>query len=396
MALPSSQINEINKLLLAYSAGKYHKKGRISTQRNEFDTIISALNMLGEELFATTVSRNYFSSIYDSVADMLFVLSPGGMVQDINKAAVNILKYKAGFLHGKNISFINSRQASNIFTTIKKQLKEKPSCSIETFFTTSGKTLVPVACTCSKIFDRNDIFKGYLLIAEDISGRKASEQKFLRAIIDTQEKERLRISKDMHDSMGLHLAAQKMYIGSLQTQLQPLEGNLKKAIQSLNELNTTAIANMRSACFDLMPSALEKNGIDMALRELLQKLKLQNVLNFHYQYNIDFPLQGKSLEITIYRIIQEFINNTIKHAMACNVYINISFYQENIRLHIVDDGIGFDLNDSSKNRLENNSPEASIGHGLNNIATRVNALNGILNISSKINKGTQLEVLFPI
>jgi len=387
MLMHADQIREINKLLLAYSAGEYDKKGRISHRRDEIDMIIAGVNMLGEELLTTTVSRDYFSSIYNAVADMVFVVSSKGIVEDMNSAVSNILNFKASDLVKQPIKKVITPHNSTFFTGIKKKLSTKrKSYTFETQFTSSKKQLIPVSCSCTKIIDRKERFKGYLIIAEDITERKETEKLILRTIVETQEKEQKRVADDLHDSLGQELSMVMLLFSSLEQHGSGEDNRLKEVLENCKSLLGNSIDQLRAICFDLMPASLESGGINDALQELINKLSAQSFIHFHYDYPDNFPPLMKSLEIVLYRVAQEFINNTIKHANASNIHIKFSCNSDKVYFSFFDDGCGFKLNN---NKLKK-------GRGLNNIESRVMAFNGTFKVISKINEGTKLLVTFSI
>jgi len=386
MPLPDDQIKEIHDLLLAYAAGEYHKKGKVSYRRDEIDMIIAGVNMLGEELLAITVSRDYFNSIYSAVADMVFVVSSKGIVEDVNSAVSNILNFETSDLVKQPIKKIITPDNASFFSDIKKKLSTKSkSYTFETQFHSSNSRLIPVSCSCTKIIDRKDQFKGYLIIAEDITERKETEQLILRTIVDTQEKEQKRIVVDLHDSLGQELSMIKLVLNAIEEHCSGAGKKLEEGFENCQSMLDNSIVHLRSICFDMMPTSLESGGINDALRELIKKLSPQNSIHCHYDCpDKSLPLM-KSHEIVLYRIAQEFINNSTKLANARNIYIKLSCNSDKVNFSLSDDGCGFKIND---NKLKK-------GRGLNNMESRVRAFNGTFKMMSEINDGTKLLVTFP-
>ncbi|PCH97995.1 MAG: hypothetical protein COB85_02290 [Bacteroidetes bacterium] len=380
------QIKEIQNLLVAYGAGEYHKQGKISAQRDEIDMIISGINLLGEELLATTVSRDYFSGIYNSVADMVFVVSPRGMIQDVNNAVGSVLDFEKTTLIEQSINTITEQGGRSFFNEVKKNLAAgKQSFTKEIRFTASDKRLIPVSCSCSKIIDQNSKLKGYLIVAEDISERKETEKRILRTIVDTQEKEQKRVAADLHDSLGQELSTVKLLLSAINEGMLSSDDKYKEAYETCKSILDSSIINLRSICFDLMPASLENGGIHMALEELVDRLSKQSLIKFSYKCSGSLPILEKSLEIVIYRIAQEFINNSIKHAHAGKVKIALTCSTTHISFSIKDNGIGFDIANA----------RASAGRGLSTMSSRAKAFNGSMKLNSKPGKGTQLLVTFP-
>jgi len=381
------QIKEIRNLLVAYAAGEYHKQGKISEQRDEIDMIISGINLLGEELLATTVSRDYFNSIYSSVADMVFVVSAKGVIEDTNSAAGNILHFNTTDLIGNPLNSIAEPGGKSFFNGIKKNLSSgEKSCNCEGRFVSSDNTLIPVSCSCSKIIDKNNKFKGYLIIAEDITERKETEKLILRTIVDTQEKEQKRFSLDLHDGLGSELSTVKLLLSAISESLSSSNNKYKEAYETCKSLIDSSIVSLRAICFDLMPASLEKGGINMALKELMDRLGKQSLINFNYNCPDSLPELEKSLEIVIYRIAQESMANVIKHAKATKIDMNLSCDSNVIIFVIRDNGRGFKV---SNNKLKR-------GRGLSNMSSRVKAFNGTFQLTSKMNQGTKLLITFPI
>ena len=122
----------------------------------------------------------------------------------------------------------------------------------------------------------------------------------------------------------------------------------------------------------------------MAIKELILKTE---VANFSIIFNdkIELAPLEKAVEIAVYRIIQEFINNSIKHSKATKILIDLKNEDDSLLLNLKDNGIGFNINDLTLR-----------GQGLRNIKTRIKSFNGNVNIKSIINKGTEFDIEIPI
>lgn len=387
MAIPPSQIKEINKLLLAYGAGQYHKKGKVSKNRDEIDSIIIGVNMLGEELLSTTVSRDYFRSIYDSVANMVFVLTPAGLISDANKPVFDALGITMEEMNGRPLDSFVIKGKKSFFREIKKMLnKEETYNAKEAFLNQSPGTDVPLNCSCSIIIDKNEKHVGYLVVAEDITEKKETEKLILRTIVDTQEKEQKRVAEDLHDSLGQELSTVKLLLSAISESFDSTDNKYLEAYETCKSLLDRSIVNLRSICFDLMPASLENGGINVALEELTDRLSKQSIIKFSYTCKNRLPVLGKSLEIVIYRIAQEFINNTIKHANATSLIITLSGNSSQVSFSIKDNGKGFDTSNA----------KTPSGRGLSTMDSRARAFNGTMKLVSKPGKGTELLAVFPL
>lgn len=375
------RLNEISFQLSEYSLGKFEKRLAMSPNRDEVDAIISGINMLGEELEAITISRNYFTNIFHSVSDMVFILNQKGEIKDANKSAEEQLKYKPGSLIGKRIYDLLKGSLS-YFRNIIKQLKENDSLVInESVIRTKTGAIIPVRISASYFKDE---MKNQFIIftVSDITYRIKTENLIIRAIIDTQEAERQRLAKDFHDSILQQLSGIKFSISSTAN----LEKNQKKKsilLQS-NEALTDVIVDMRNICFNLMPNTLKEFGLVKAVKEFSNHILHHKKINFIIEQNSRLPEFSHEVKIDIYRVIQEFITNAIKHGDADKITVTFSCNKKILKIILVDNGKGFDCKQSNK------------GMGLQNVESRVKSHRGSLKIASNIDKGTSYTISIPL
>lgn len=375
------RFKQLNDVLANFSIGNFDVSMPLSEALDEVDTITAGITMLGEELKATTISRDYFLSIYDSVAEMLFVLDESGTIIDTNVAVEKKLLFRKEDIIGKTF-FETTGNPEKLFKNIFFNLwSDNQSIRIETTFRKiTDNAHVPVNCSCSAIFDNKKNKSGYLIIASDISERKETEKLILRTIVETQENEQKRVAEDLHDSLGQELSTVQMLISTLKSN----KTHQEELLDSCLEILGTSITNLRDICFNLMPSALQNYGLFSALEQLVRRLESHSPLKIKLVADDNISIKNKSLEVVLYRIIQEFINNTIKHACAKNIKIELYHRNNRITLVIQDDGKGFDID------------QVSDGNGLSNMESRAKAYNGDFLLFSTPNKGTKFEVNIPL
>jgi len=229
----------------------------------------------------------------------------------------------------------------------------------------------------------------FLLIAFAIYGyfryrikslEKAQKER-LQIILHTQEEERKRIARDMHDDLGASLSTIQLYLSAKSADNEPSAE--KKMRENTLTLIKGVIRSVRQILFNLSPKSLEENGYIAAVEELIQRIEQTEVMQFHLDvYNFPERLPAQ-YEMTLYRLTQELMNNTIKYSRAKNVTLQL-FYRENkIIFMYEDDGIGFD---KAKN---------SAGYGLKNIESRVASLNGTLELDTHIGRGVNYLIEIP-
>jgi two-component system NarL family sensor kinase len=205
------------------------------------------------------------------------------------------------------------------------------------------------------------------------------EQEKLRnkMIIEAEEKERTRIAKDLHDSLGQMLAAVKMNLNSISVSNE--NEQFKKTTQILDD----TISEMRSISHAMMPESLVKNGLAKALMDISNHVEAkQTKVNVAVENWTGWNTTG---EYVLYRIVQELLNNTLKHAEAKNVNIELNQFDDEINLIYEDDGKGFNMNNIK-----------SDGIGLQNMNNRISSINGNIEFDSKPGVGTTAIISIPL
>lgn len=212
--------------------------------------------------------------------------------------------------------------------------------------------------------------------------RARSAQQQYRLVLDTEQRERVRIARDLHDSIGQMLSAVKMQLSAMPTDAAPApQKNMRQAQEMLDQ----AITEVRTISHNLIPEALHF-GIAGALEELCSRMSTGPV---QVALFIDESLKAgrfdRQFELSLYRIVQEVVHNMLKHAAARQITIRAEQKNRSVLLDIRDDGKGFDTE-----RIHE-----STGIGWKNIFARVRLLNGKMNIHSERIKGTQIQIILP-
>jgi two-component system, NarL family, sensor kinase len=201
------------------------------------------------------------------------------------------------------------------------------------------------------------------------------------AVIKGQESERSRLARDLHDGLGGLLSGIKFSLNSMTGNMILSEQNANTFSVALNQLDS-AISEMRRVAHSMMPEALLKFGLKDALQDFCEGITQTGKLKVRFQA---LGLEGRleqSTEVTLYRITQELLNNTMKHAQATEAHVQLMQDENMLTLTVEDNGKGFNIND-----LQNNK-----GAGISNVESRVAYLNGKLDIKSDDTHGTSVEV----
>ncbi len=213
---------------------------------------------------------------------------------------------------------------------------------------------------------------------EKLQSYKENEARLVKenrhSIISGEEKERSRISKDLHDGLGPLLT-------TLRINLQSSELHKKTKDQLLVQLDDT-INEVRRISNNLMPSVLVDFGAGEAVGNLVNQMKGDIAIRYKHDMSSSSAI-SEEIHLTIYRIVQEALNNALKHSICKEIKISISEFEDHIGLYISDDGDGFDPS----------KPHA--GNGLRNMQERVKLVNGSFDIHSSGEKGTTIEIEIP-
>jgi two-component system, NarL family, sensor kinase len=205
------------------------------------------------------------------------------------------------------------------------------------------------------------------------------------AMLQGQEEERSRLAKDLHDGLGGLLSGVKFSLSNMKDNLIITPDNMTVFERSLDMLDTS-IKELRRVAHNMMPELLTKFGLDEALKEYCNSINATNLLSVKYQsIGMDTRIE-KSSEIIIYRIIQELLNNIMKHAAAKEATVQLVKEEGRLSIIVEDDGKGFDTA-----LIKNNK-----GAGLTSIQSRVDYLKGQLDIHSETGKGTLVNIEFNI
>jgi signal transduction histidine kinase len=208
----------------------------------------------------------------------------------------------------------------------------------------------------------------------------------VQAVLKGEEQERSRLAKDLHDGLGGMLSGIKFSFQTMKGNLIMTPQNQQTFERSMDMLDSS-IKEMRRVAHNMMPESLVRFGLETALKDYCNDINSSGALQISYQSigleDYDFE---QTMAITIYRIIQELINNILKHASAKTAIVQVTKSDSLLAITVEDDGKGFDpgIFDQSK------------GMGWINIRNRVDFLKGKLDVNSQADNGTSVQIEFTI
>lgn len=206
-----------------------------------------------------------------------------------------------------------------------------------------------------------------------------------KAVLAAEEKERQRIARDLHDGVGQMMSVAKMNLSAFESDLQFLDKDQQESFEKIINLVDESCKEVRNVSHNMMPNALLKNSLAIAIKDFVDKIEKRSLKVRVYTEGLDDRMDS-NLEIILYRVIQECVNNVIKHAEASRLDISVLKDNEGISATIEDNGKGFDIGD--KDKFE--------GIGLKNIITRIEYLKGMVDFDSSPGRGTLIALNVPL
>jgi PAS domain S-box-containing protein len=329
-------------------------------------------------------SEEQYRRLFEQNPYPMLIFDPDSdIIVQVNRAAVNMYGYSVEEFKEMTIyefhppdgrkdlkqRLIKGRNGLKYYSEINHQTK-------------IGKKLV-VNITALDIQYKGD--KRRLVVINDITEQKKAEERVIGSVIEGSENERRRIAKELHDGLGQFLTAASLNLDSVYDELTTLPENKLKQYEKGLKLLRNAIIESRRISQNLLPKAIEDFGLGLAVQSLVDDISGSSDIEMSYSDNLNGVVLGENVELNIYRIIQEGVNNAVRHAGCTRIDIQLILDEKQLICTIEDNGSGFEI-----------APGESQGLGITNIKNRVNALSGDVEISSTIGKGTLITVIVPV
>ena len=423
----------------AQEIGRGQLKTRIDIHtRDEVGILADAFNRMATDLSRTTVSKTYVDNIIESMLDTLIVVNPDITIRTVNRAALDLLGYSESELIGKPVSHVLIEEKSET-STIDGLMYRGSLGNLEKTYMTREGARIPVLVSGAVMRGEHSGIEGVVCVARDIRERKHAERALQKAydemerrvdertaellaanrllkkeiaghrrteaalrqsehrlrrlsshILTAQEKERRRISMELHDDLGQSLSLLKVQLSSIQHRLDGKETVITHDLQETRQYLDFVIESVRRLSRDLSPSLLEDLGLTAAIQWLIDDFAR------HYKFEIFREIEtidaffSLEKQIIIYRIFQEIMSNIAKHAGAERVRVRIQPCDKSIAVRVADDGSGFNLKKLSARHA------AEKGMGLAAMQERVLMLGSSLDIAAQEGMGTRIRFDIPL
>jgi PAS domain S-box-containing protein len=355
-------------------------------QRDELYRYRTELEKLVEERTNELISlfesvrenETNFRNIFNGTSDGMFISDRNYKILEVNDTFLKQFSIDRNIVLKEDLIEYVMPTFKNVIGERRKLLGEGIAVGnfeIEILSPYSGRIIPIEISSVPIIFNRQ---QAILTIVRDITERKFLSRRLIETIIQTEEIERTRIAKDLHDEIGPLMSALKIYVTSfVENENIDKKNNIAGHISVIIRDMIESIKNISN---DMSPHILVNFGLIAAIQNI-SDLFTRNIA-IHLQSNIGKIRFPEIVESVIYRVIKELINNTIKHARARDIYINLNYSSMSLDCHYKDNGIGFDMNNYF------NAPAA--GMGLSNIKSRIQSLGGRLEIITSPGNGFEL------
>lgn len=343
-------------------------------------------------------ARSALAAIVESSSDAIISATMDGIINGWDRGAEHLYGYHASEAIGRPVSLIVPPDRVDELSIVLAQMRKGESVEhVETVRRHKHGHLIDISVSVSPIRDASGVTTGALSIAHDIGKRKRLEreraehqEELTTRVLQAQEHERQRIARELHDDTAQSLSSLLINLDLLETQLPDSEPALRVGFDRVRDIARRALDSTRTLAHGLRPTILDDFGLDAALEWI--------AVDHSRTFGVPVRVAAKELppgrlglegELAIFRIAQEALTNSGRHAGATAVCVTLSSSRRTVKLVVEDNGKGFDVDS-----LAGASRES--GLGLHGIQERVQLLGAVLDVQSAPGKGTRIAVSVPL
>ncbi len=393
-------LRPLNPMLDAISSmGRGDFKTRLPKfQIPDFDLISDNFNKMGAKLERNINENLRLALIAEQTADAVAIYDDKQKIRFWNKSAERIFGYKKNEVMGQHANLIVPKNLRREFKDYADLARKKQAVLYyETKRKAKNGRLIDLSISRSPLVDPNSKkVVGDIVSMRDISEkilaersqRELQQNRELTAIIQEHvEDERKSLARELHDELGQYVSAIKIFSQNILNRTKGKDKAISDSATTVISAANQIYDGMHSIIKKLRPGSLDNLGLTETLRDMVNSWNQQyEKLNVKLKIDGDIDQLGEMANINIYRIIQEGMNNCVKHANASLVNIKLSMKKDQLTLLFKDNGVGFD-----KKILKSTKQFGLVG-----IDERVKALNGQFEVVSEIDHGTEIRIILPI
>jgi len=342
------------------------------------------------------------SKAVEQSPNAICITNPDAIIEYVNPRTVSLTGYSNEELINQNTRIFSSGEKSKEeYAQMWKTIKSGKIWLGELHNKKKNGELYWEFTTISPIFDSNGQITHFLAIKEDITERKRIEmalhnsemelRKFASHLQNVREEEKVALAREIHDELGQILVALKIEMGLLKQKVVKNNSfyssdDILNRFDRLVSLIDKTIKTTRRIMNGLRPELLEMHGILEAIKAFISEFEVRHQISCNFKYDITDDEMNQQQQLALYRILQEALNNIAKHSKATLVTIQLIKVDNTLKFEIIDNGIGFDINNSGR-------PDS---YGMIGMKERVVLLEGNLNITSEKGKGTTVSIEMPL
>lgn len=372
-------------------------RGFLAFQQIEFleierELMHTVVGILGKTLWEKEIQEKIQESemrllgIINNSSEITVILDCEGIVKFVSPAIVRILGYEMNDVLGTCVfDYFHKDDKEKAITAFQKRLNLGGIGEYETYRLKTKKGQYKYLRTITSNNIETQGIEGFIVNAHDITFLKQAERDKHLTIIRTEESERRRISRDLHDGVGQSVAASTMYFNTLDFfAKEQLSKEAYEIFKTGKKIINRAAQEVRIVSHNIMPPSLKHFGFVETLRELITDYQSLSDSKFDVQFVENFGgyRLDQDLELTLYRLMQELLNNTFKHSQAKTISVDIQLDSGDLFIRVVDNGICFNLDDMKSRK--------DTGIGMISVYQRVEAIGGELTINSVKGDGTSI------
>jgi len=364
----------------------------------EFNSISINFNRMGESLELSIKENQTLASIAEQTADAIIMQDKDNKISFWNHSAELMFGFNRADALGRPIDIIFPKDRKKNHTeTFLSGVRGKGLSNFEAQGVTKKANLIDISISSSSLKDqKTKRFIGNILSIRDISEKIIAEQsqkelrrnRELTAIIQGHiEDERRSLARELHDELGQYVSAVKIFAQNIINRSKGKDKNIEESALSVTSAANQIYDGMHSIIRQLRPGSLDNLGLAETLKDMVSGWRSQHsAINVDLFVGESLGYLGEAISINVYRIIQEAMNNCLKHAEAKNISISLDNKKKQLALVFKDDGVGFDTTLLAKTKQ----------FGLIGMQERVKSLNGIFSIKSTPDKGTLINITIPL
>ncbi len=338
-------------------------------------------------------SQRLQRAILDNISDPVWLRDRNGRFLAGNEPLARFLGRTLDELVGRSTVQPPSPEADQLTRGDEDILRLRRPAIVETAVRDTRGRVSWFEILKSPIFDNHGHASGTVGIARNITERiqvEAVLRELPARIIAAQEAERLRVARDLHDGVNQTIASVKMRIHNVSESLAGVDPAAREILARCEKLLVRTIEENRRIAYNLRPSDLDEFGLATACRNFCNELQARTSLKIDHRISRRGRRLPAAVELNLFRILQEAVNNIEKYAGAKTVRVSLSFPGKNAVLQIQDDGCGFELKSASASRRRRK------GMGITNMLHRAEAVGGTCAITSAPGKGATVTVRVPL